>query len=454
MSRNIKLRKGFDINLVGKAEATVEELPISGTYAIKPTDFQGYIKPKVLVAEGDRVKAGQPLYFDKSVPSVQYTSPVSGEVVEVRRGEKRRLLEIIVKADSTIEYEEFKTYSVSDINNLSREEAQESILKSGIWPNFMQRPYAVIANPEETPKAIFISAFDSSPLAPDYSILFKGQEEAFKAGIEILKKFSKEIHVNLSNDREISPVFTAAKGVEINKFSGPHPSGNVGVQIHHINPINKGDIAWTVSPIGVIQLGKLFLEGKYDASKVIALTGSEVTAPKYYKTIGGVAIETLTKGKISGDQVRIISGNILSGEKVEENTHLGYYHNQVTVIPEGNHGKFFGSFAPDTERPSLHRAFGLFSFLNGAKKEYTVNSNLNGERRPHVFTGVMEKVLPMDILPVYLLKAIETEDYDEMEALGIYEVAEEDFALCEFVDVSKHDVQKLIRTGIELMQNS
>lgn len=454
MSRQIKLKKGFNINLAGKPAAKVVEGLVSDTYAIKPADFPGFFKPKVLVTVGDKVKAGQPLYFDKSMPSVQYASPVSGEVVEVKRGERRKLMEIIVKSDSSMEYVERNKYSVSDINNLSAEQAKQQMLDSGVWPNIVQRPYAVVANPDVLPKSIFISGFDSSPLAPDYSILFKGQDDAFRVGIEILKKFSSKVHVNLNAESEVPTVFAAAKGVDINKFSGPHPAGNVGVQIHHIDPVNKGEVVWTLNPFGVVQIGKLFLEGRYDASRIIALTGSEVKTPQYYKVFTGANVKSLLANNVKTDNVRVISGNVLSGEKIGNDGFIGFYHNQVTVIPEGNQLRFFGSFAPSLDRLSFYRAFGLFSFLNPKTKEYVMDSNTNGEHRAHVLTGAMEQVLPMDIYPVYLLKAIEVEDYDEMEALGIYEVAEEDFALCEFIDVSKHQVQQIIRQGIELMQNS
>lgn len=454
MSKQIKLKKGFDINLAGKPASNVEEGVKSDEFAIKPPNFLGFKKPKVLVGAGDKVKAGQPLYFDKSAPAIQFASPVSGEVVEVKRGEKRRLLEIVVKADEELEFESFKSYSVSEINNVSADEAKTLMLQAGVWPNIIQRPYAVIANPEDAPKSIFISGFDSSPLAPDYSVIFKGNEDAFKAGVEVLKKFSSNVHLNIDGNAEVNSVFSAASGVQVNKVSGPHPAGNVGVQIHHIDPINKGEIVWTVNPFGVIQIGKLFLEGKYDASRIVAVAGSEVTKPQYYKTYTGAKVKTFLTGNLNSDNVRVISGNVLTGEKITQEGFLGFYDSQVTVIPEGDDLQFFGSFVPDAKRLSVHRAFGLFSFLNPSSKEYSLTSNINGEHRAHVLSGVMEKVLPMDILPVYLLKAIECEDFDEMEALGIYEVAEEDFALCEFVDVSKHDVQKIVRQGLELMQNS
>lgn len=455
MSKNIKLRKGFEINLAGKAEKTLEENVQPETFAVRPTDFIGFEKPKVLVKEGDTVKAGTPLYYDKSMPEVQFTSPVSGEVVAVKRGDKRRLLEIRVLADKTIAYESFKKYTVSDIASASREEIVENLTKSGVWPNVIQRPYAVIANPADTPKSIHISAFDSSPLAPDYGVIYKGEDENFATGLEVLKKLtSGSVNLNINGDAEVAPMFAKAKGVQINRVSGKHPAGNVGVQIHNIDPINKGDIVWTLSPYGVIQIGKLFNNGVFDASKVIALVGSEVKAPKYYKTYAGASLSTFIKDNVKSENVRYITGNVLTGEQIQADECLGFYHNTFTVIPDGDDFVFMGSFAPDKKRLSFHKAIGLLSFLNNKNHEYAPSANMNGEHRPFVISGVFEEVLPMDIYPTYLLKAILAEDFEEMEALGIYEVAEEDFALCEFVDPSKHSVQKMIRQGLELMRNS
>lgn len=452
-----KLRKGFNINLVGKAENKVQDSIHPETFAVRPPDFVGFSKPKLLVKEGDAVKAGTPLYYDKSMEKVMYTSPVSGKVKAVVRGEKRKLLEIVVESDSSITYESFPSYSTSDINGLSKEDITNNLLKSGVWPHLIQRPYAVIADPEKTPKAVFISTFDTSPLAPDPKILFEGEAENFKTGIDILKKLSSgTVHLNMNAEEEISPIFAQAKGAQHNKFSGPHPAGNVGVQIHHIDPIGKGDLVWTVSPYAVVLIGRLFSQGKYDARKVVAVAGSEVKTPQYYKTISGANISKFIDGNLNSpvEDVRIISGNVLSGTQLQSDSHLGFYDNLITVIPEGREGRFMGSFEATRERLSFHRSIGLFSFLNGKNKEYVVNTNINGEHRAFVQSGSFEQVVPMDILPTYLLKAILAEDYEEMEALGIYEVAEEDFALCEFIDTSKHEVQSIIREGLELMRNS
>ncbi len=452
MSQHIKLKKGFDINLAGKPKNVIAEASLSETYAIKPTDFLGIIRPKVAVREGDTVKAGTPLMFDKKMNKVLYCAPVSGEVVEIVRGEKRKLLEIKILADKEIEYEKFKEYSASEIPSIGRKEAQEIMLRSGVWPQIIQRPFGIVAIPEDTPKAIFVSTFDTSPLAPDYDLLLKNQANFFNAGIEILKKFTTgKIHLGINAAAEISPIFANAKEVQLNKFSGPHPAGNVGIQIHHVDPINKGDLIWTIDPYGVAQIGKLFLNGIYDAAKIIALTGSEVREPQYYKTYLGACIDKFVEGNIKQEHVRYISGNVLTGEKIKKNGYLGFYHHQVTVIPEGDQYEFLGWLKPTADKLSFHRALGLLSFLN-PKKEFVLDTNLMGEERAFVQTGIFEKVTPMDILPEYLIKAIMAEDYDDMEALGIYEVIEEDLALCEFIDVSKHEIQSILREGINLIK--
>jgi len=452
MSETIKLKKGFDINLEGKAEKKIADLPLPETFAIKPTDFVGIVQTKLNVKEGDTVKAGSPLMHDKAFEDILYTSPVSGEVAEVVRGAKRKILEIRILADKEISYEKFTQYSESDIAGISKEDAVAQMSKSGVWPNILQRPFGTVANPADTPKAVFISAFDTHPLAPDMGFILSGQEKYFQAGIDILSKFAS-VHVNIDGSGDNAEMFKTAKNATVNNFSGPHPAGNVGVQIHHLSPMNKGEVAWTVHPYGVAQIGKVFLEGKYDASKVVALVGSEVKEPQYYKSFTGAAINKMVDGTVNEGNLRFISGNVLTGEHINSNGYLGFYHNQLTVIPEGDYYEMFGWILPTTKKLSFHRAFGLLSFLT-PNKEYKLDTNTRGQERAFVQTGTFEKVTPMDILPTYLLKAIMAEDYDEMEGLGIYEVIEEDLALCEFVDVSKHDVQAILREGLTLIKNS
>ena len=454
MPQIIKLRKGFDIALVGKAEKKISGTAQPELFALKPSDFIGIQRPKLLADEGQNVKAGTSLLFDKKAESIMYASPISGEIVEIVRGEKRKLLEIKILADKEIEYENFDSYSVSEINNLNRKDIVEQLLTSGAWPQIIQRPFGIVADPVDEPKSIFISGFDTHPLAPDYEFIFSGKETYFQAGINVLKKLtSGNIHLGIKSDAEFPTVFSQVEGVQIDKFTGPHPSGNVGVQIHHVDPINKGEVCWTVSPFGVIQIGQLFLEGKLDSSKMIAIAGSEVNEPQYYQTYTGASVSKILSDNLKSDNVRVISGNVLTGEGINKDGFVGYYDQMITVIPEGDYYELFGWIKPSFKKLSFQKAFGLFSYLN-KNAEYTLDTNMRGERRPFVQTGVFEKVLPMDIYPTYLLKAIMAEDFDDMESLGIYEVVEEDLALCEFIDVSKHDVQRIVREGIDLIRFS
>lgn len=454
MSQTIKLKKGFDIHLVGKAAKKVSEIDQPETFAIKPTDFVNAARPKLLVAEGDNVKAGTPLFYDKDSENVMFAAPVSGEIVAINRGEKRRLLEVKILADKEIAYESFTKFSASDIAGMSRDSVVEELSKRGTWIQIVQRPYGVIADTKATPKAIFISGFDTHPLAADIAFTLQGEDQYFQAGIDALSKLtSGKIHLTIDGQAEVPQIFSQAKGVELNKVSGKHPAGNVGTHIHHINPINKGDVVWTVTPYGVVQIGKSLLEGKYDASKIIAVTGSEVNDPQYVKTYVGACLNKIASKFVTNGNVRFISGNVLTGENVGKDGHLGFHHNQITVIPEGDQEEFMGWVLPSTKKISYHRALGLFSFLNPTK-ERIADTNTHGEQRQFVISGAFEDVMPMDVLPTYLFKAIISNDYDEMEALGIYELVEEDVALCEFIDVSKNELQALLREGIEMIRNS
>ncbi len=443
MSKEIKIKKGLNIRLKGKAVNELSEPGMSASYAVKPTDFEG-LTPKLLVKAGQEVKAGTPLFFDKYRPEILFTSPVSGKVAEVNRGERRKILEVIIDADGKQEFEAFKK---ADPESLQPEEIKENILKSGLWPSIMQRPYAIIANPADSPKAIYVSCFDSAPLAPDYEFILKDSFKDFQTGINALKKLAGKVNLTLHKELN-TDFFKSTQGVDFYEFSGPHPAGAIGVQINHIDPLNKGEVVWYINPANVAKIGKLFNEGIYDATKIIALAGSEVKNPKYYKVISGVEIASLVKDQVTEGTLRYISGNVLTGEKVAKSNFLGYYDYLLTVIPEGNQPEFMGWAAPGFNKFSMSRTF--FSWLN-PKKEYVLDTNMHGGLRAFVVTGEMEKVFPMDIYPMQLLKAIIVEDIDLMEQLGIYEVAEEDFALCEVINTSKIEIQKLVRKGINLM---
>lgn len=454
MSRTIKLKKGFNINLAGRAVNEIKTIEHPETFALKPTDFNHLTMVKLLVGEGDNVKAGDPVYYEKTMQDVLFCAPVSGEIIEIKRGARRRVLEIKILADRKVEFKQLKAHSPSELISISRDYLQNILSKGGVWPNIIQRPYGEVANPSDTPKAIFISGFDSHPLAPDYAFSLNKQEQYFQEGIHALKKFtSGSIYLSTHADTDIAGIFARVDHVKQYKFYGKHPVGNVGVQIHHINPINKGDIVWTVSPNGVIEIGKFLLTGTYDTSRLIAVTGSQIQKPCYVKTYTGACLNKLVANNVKAGDNRYITGNILTGEGVGINGYLGYYHQQITVIPEGKHEEFLGWIKPSVSKFSFHKAFGLLSYINRKNKEFVLDTNQHGEHRNFVVSGAFEKVLPMDILPTYLFKAIMAEDYNDMEALGIYELIEEDVALCEFIDVSKHNLQQILREGIELIKN-
>ncbi len=446
MSRTTRLRKGLNIRLKGKAEKIFIKTGRAETYAIKPPDFQG-LTPKLLVKVEDEVKVGTPLFFDKYNPAIQFTSPVSGKILAIVRGERRRIMEVVIKADTEDEFIEFGS---ADPDQLSREDIIDKLLKSGLWAYIRQRPYGIIANPEDNPKSIFISAYNSAPLASDRDFTVTGEEVSFQVGINVLTKLTTgKIYLNINGKYPPSPVYSKAKNVEINKFIGPHPAGNIGVQIHHIDPINKGDIVWYLYPQDVISIGRLFQKGIFDASRIVALAGSEVLKPRYYKTTIGASIKEIVKENVKNGNLRYISGNVLTGSKIFANGYIGFYDTEITVIPEGDQYEFFGWLLPGLKKFSVSHTF--LSWLQPGR-EYTFNTNIHGGHRAFVMTGEYEKVVPMDIYPVQLLKAILVEDIDKMEQLGIYEVIEEDFALCEYVCTSKIDVQEILRKGLDLIR--
>ncbi|MGB1040114.1 MAG: Na(+)-translocating NADH-quinone reductase subunit A [Flavobacteriales bacterium] len=442
MAKAIKIRKGLNLKIKGSPELNTNEVPNSSHYAIKPTDFPS-LTPKMVVKQGDKVKVGTPVFHDKYRESIQYVSPVSGEVTEVKRGAKRKILEVVIKADSEFTHESFDTTG----------DTKEVILKSGLWPCIKQRPLDIVANYKEEPKAIFISGFDSSPLAPNYEYLLQNKKAEVQAGIDALAKLTKgKLNVTIQNSAKNVSIFSSTNGIELYTINSKHPAGNVGTQIHHIAPVNKGEVVWTINALDVARIGSLFLTGKVDFSKTVALTGSEVESPSYYKMIAGADISHLVKGKIKSENVRYISGNILTGENVGQEGYLGFYDNQVTVIPEGDHYKV--SFTEGWLSPGFKKLSNSKAFLSALipQKSYDIDTNLNGEERAFVISGQYEQVFPFDIYPVQLIKAAITNDIDKMEKLGIYEVAPEDFALCEFVCTSKINSQQIIRDGLKVIE--
>ena len=444
MSLSVKLKKGLDIRLKGQAEKILNPELNSLHYAVRPIDFPG-LTPKLNVRVGEKVMAGSPIFHDKLRPEVVFTSPVSGSIVSISRGDRRKLLEVIVEKAS----DEYIDFGKADPTTLSRDEIKEKILKSGLWPSVRQRPYHVVARYTDTPKAIFVPALDTAPLAPDFNFIFDNSSDSqFKTGLRALKKLTDgKLHLIVNGKTEPSGILKDAP-VELAKFSGPHPAGNVGIHIHHIDPVNKGESVWYVNPQDVIAIGRLFEEGKYLHERIIALTGSEVSRPQYYRIRSGASIQPLVKDNVKTGNLRYISGNVLTGSKINADGYLGFYDSQITVIPEGDYFEFFGWMMPGVNKFSFYKTFASKVFPG---KEYILDTNLHGGERAFVMTGQYEKVVPMDIFPMQLFKAILAEDIDMMENLGIYEVAEEDFALCEYICPSKIEIQAIIRKGLDLM---
>lgn len=444
MANVIKIKKGLDINLKGKASDVLLTGRKSDSYAIIPDSYNGII-PKVIAKVGDKVKAGSVLMTDKNRSEIKFVSPVSGEVTAVNRGEKRKVLSIIVKPDAELEYIEFGKKNVS---SLKAEEIKEAILEAGIWPFIKQRPYDIVASPSDTPRDIFISTFYSAPLAPNFEYIVKGQESDFQTGLDALAKLtSGKVYVGIKSGSSLK-----VNGAETVEVEGPHPAGNVGVLINHTKPVNKGEAVWTINPDDVILIGRLFNKGIADFSRLVVITGSETTERGYIKTTVGCTIKSLVEGKIleGKEHIRMISGNVLSGHKVSKEDYLYAYDNQITVIPEGDEvNEFVGWAMPGFEKYSVSHTY--LTWLMGKNKEYVIDARIKGGKRAMIMSNEYDKVFPMDILPEYLLKAIIAFDIDKMENLGIYEVAPEDFALCEFVDTSKIEIQKIVRNGLNLL---
>ena len=445
MANLIKLRKGLDINLKGKAAAEVVAVKEPGFYALCPDDFTG-VTPKVVVKEQEYVMAGGPLFIDKNHPEVQFVSPVSGVVTSVERGARRKVLSITVEAAQEQDYEEFGKEDVSKMDAVS---VKAALLKSGMFAFIKQRPYDIVADPTVAPRAIFVSAFDTNPLAPDFELALKGEEANFQTGLDALAKIAKTYLSISVNQKAVA--LTQAKNVTLTVFDGPHPAGNVGVQINNIAPINKGETVWTIDPQAVIFIGRLFNTGHVDLTRLVAVTGSEVKKPSYCKLKVGALLTNVFAGNVSTDKnLRYISGNVLTGKQITANGFLGAFHSQVTVIPEGDDvHEMLGWIMPRFDQFSTSHSY--FSWLMG-KKEYTLDARVKGGERHMIMSNQYDRVLPMDIMPEYLIKAIIAGDIDRMEALGIYEVAPEDFALCEFVCSSKMELQRIVREGLDMLR--
>lgn len=444
MSKDIRIKKGLDIKLVGEAEKATENAIVSNFYSIRPEDFHSII-PKLVAKEGTRVKAGETLFYNKDNEAMKFVSPVSGEVTEIQRGPRRRIDAIKITADKEQTFVDHGKFDLSD----DADKIKAHLLESGCWTFIKQRPYDVIAKASSTPKAIFVSGYASAPLAADLDYTLIGKEAELQAAVTALSKLTDgDVHISVGNSN--SPLANLNNAIT-HKVSGPHPSGNVGTLINKVSPVNKGEVVWTVNAQDLVIIGELLLTGKFNAERIVALAGSSVKKPRYFKTKIGSEVATMVydNGVDKDSNNRIVSGNVLSGKQVQPDGNLDYYSNVITVIPEGDDYEFFGWNKPVFNKVSTSRAL-TFSWLN-PKKKFDLNTNTNGEHRAFVTTGTYEEVFPLDIYPLQILKACMYQDLDEMEALGMYEVAPEDFALTEFVCVSKQPHQKIIREGLDLM---
>lgn len=446
MVKVFKIRKGLDIKLKGKAERKIIPAVASGEIVLSPGSFTGVV-PKVVVREGDSVKAGQALFVNKQYPDVGFASPASGIVTEIARGERRKVLYVKIKTGDEQVYEDYGRHNPAEMTG---EEVRDLILRAGLFGFIDQLPYAISALPCNTPKAIFVSALRDKPLAADFELELEGNEADFQTGLTAMSRIAK-VHLGIGG-RQASAALTQARDVEIGIFDGPCPAGNVGVQVNHISPVNKGETVWTIDPSVVIFIGRLFNTGRVDMRRIVAVVGSEVEHPSYTEALVGEKISSLLEGRIdmAEKNVRIIDGNVLTGRKVSADGYLGAHSSEVTVIPEGDDAdEFIGWIMPRLNQYSMNRSY--FGWLFG-RKEYALDARVKGGERHIIMSGEYDRVIPMDICAEYLVKAIITGDIEKMEELGIYEVAPEDFALAEFVDSSKLELQHIVRTGLDMLR--
>ena len=446
MSQDISIKKGLSINIKGAAEKELKKIPLTKFYAHNLHDFHLLI-PKLEVKVGDYVKRGQPLFYSKTNESIKFVSNVSGHVKDIVRGERRKILNIIIECDKK---DSIVTSSIKPISKLDSESIIKSLLSSGCWPFIKQRPFDIIADPTKKPKSIFISCFDSAPLAIDYKFILNDRLDYFKYGLEVLKKLvSGNLYLGLNSSQ--SDLAKQLTNFNLNYFNGPHPSGNVGVHIHHIDPINSGEVVWILNPEDVAIIGEFFETGQFNPERTVAVSGPPVKNPKYYRLIIGAELKSVLSSVDleEGSELRYINGDVLSGKTVSSNGFLGFYNNNLSILREGNNYKLFG-WIPfiNNKTPSIYKT--SFSWLsNGKPKEY--DTNLNGEERAFVATGEMESVFPMDVYPMQLIKECLIGDIEKMEKLGIYEVSPEDFGLIDYSSSSKIEAQSIIREGLDYL---
>lgn len=445
MSKPVKISRGLDIPIKGQAKLTEKETEKPSLYALKPTDFHG-LRPKVVAKPGMHVKAGSVVFYNKFHPDVKFCSPVSGEVVDIIRGEKRKILEVIIKSDGQNTSEKI---DVPDLNDVLEDDIKKLLLQAGLWPLILQRPFGVIPGPADSPDAVFVSLFNTAPLAPDVDFIMKDQVNDLKTGAEVIHKLTgKNIHFGLSVNSNDN-LYKGIPHAEFHYFKGPHPAGNVGTQINKIRPINKNEIIWTIKPQDLAVIGRFFREKTFNPWRKIVFAGSELREGFYSKVLPGASLNHVIEQNQIQDNVRVISGDVLTGRKLDDHAFLGYNDDMITVIPEGNYYEMFGWAKPGFNKYTASRNY--FSWMIPGKK-YRIDTNYHGGHRAYVMTGEYEKVCPFDIYPVHLIKACMTDDIDKMEELGIYEVIEEDLALCEYVCTSKTEVQQILRESLDMLR--
>ena len=443
MPIDVKIKKGLKLNLKGEPENSIEQAKQSKTFALRPSNFHSLV-PKMVIKEGAKIKAGEEVFFSKYSDKTRVVSPVSGTLKEIKRGAKRKILEVVIEADSEIEYKDF---GVMDPLKVDSAEVKHRLFSTGLGVFLNQRPYNVPACADDTPKAIYISAFNTAPLSASFEVILRDKVDNFQTGINALTKLTGG-KVYLGVDSQSASFLKEIENVEILNISGPHPAGNVGTLIHETEPMNRGEKVWTINPEDVAIIGEQLNTGKFNAERTVVVTGSAAKNRKYFKTIIGAEVSSLLNGDYE-DNSRIISGDVLTGEKVGSEGYLNYFANTLTVIPEGNEYRMFG-WIPFKDN-NIHSASKTSLSWLFPNKKYEVNTNLNGEERALVVTGEMEEVMPLDIMPMQLIKACMAGDIEKMENLGIYEVAPEDFALIDYTNTSKIEAQEIIRNGLDIM---
>ncbi|MGC9331611.1 MAG: Na(+)-translocating NADH-quinone reductase subunit A [Bacteroidales bacterium] len=445
MSKPVKISRGLDIPIKGEVKLSEKMTETPLLYALKPTDFHG-IRPKVVAKQGMHVKAGSVVFYNKFHPDVKFCSPVSGEVIDIIRGEKRKILEIIIKSDGK---QDTETFDIPNLNDAETDDIKIVLLASGLWPLILQRPFGIVPAPSDKPDAVFVSLFNTAPLAPDMDFVLKDQLNDLQTGAEVIHKLTgKNIHFGLSVNSD-DKLYKDIPHAEFHYFKGPHPAGNVGTQINKIRHLNKNEIIWTLKPQDLTVIGRFFRDKSYNPWRKIAFAGSELRETFYSTVLHGASLKHIVEQYRTQDNVRIIGGDVLTGSTLNENAFLGYHDDMISVIPEGNYYELLGWAKPGFKKYTASRNF--FSWMIPGKK-YRLDTNYHGGHRAYVMTGEYEKVCPLDIYPVHLIKACITNDIDRMEELGIYEVLEEDLALCEFVCTSKTEVQHILRESLDMLR--